>query len=50
MIENKKTGTFETYRKKMTNISKFRFGTFKSSQYSRMAERLYEKYFAPKKK
>ena len=42
--EAKKTGDFEYYRKKLTKLSQFNFGTYKSSQYTRMGHDLYDTY------
>ena len=45
LIENKKTSNVEKYRNKLTGIDKFDFKKFKSSQYRKMGEAIYNEYF-----
>jgi DGQHR domain-containing protein len=45
LITNKKVSTPENYRKKLTGVNDFDFKKFKSSQYRKMGETLYLKYF-----
>jgi hypothetical protein len=46
LVEHKKLYAFETYRNKFatSDLSKFHFSTYKSSQYRKLGEALYEKY------
>jgi DGQHR domain-containing protein len=48
LVEHKKLYVFETYKNKFAayDLSKFPFSTYKSSQYRKLGEALYEKYFA----
>jgi DGQHR domain-containing protein len=48
LVEHKKLYAFETYKNKFSasDLSKFPFSTYKSSQYRKLGEALYEKYFA----
>jgi DGQHR domain-containing protein len=48
LVEHKKLYTFETYKNKFvaSDLSKFPFSTYKSSQYRKLGEALYDKYFA----
>jgi len=48
LVEHKKLYTFETYKSKLgaSDLSKFQFSSYKSSQYRKLGEALYEKYFA----
>jgi DGQHR domain-containing protein len=45
IIEHDKLHTFEYYRSKLVDLKKFDFTKYGSSQYNRMAQDLYEKYF-----
>lgn len=45
LIENKKTGTFDYYKSKLTNLSKFPFKQYHSSQYKQLALKIYDKHF-----
>ncbi|GFZ78804.1 hypothetical protein GCM10011531_05560 [Aquaticitalea lipolytica] len=45
LIENNKVSTVDTYKTKLKNIDKFDFKQFKSSQYRKMGEAIYKKYF-----
>jgi len=45
LIENGKTGDIEYYRNKLKGIEDFDFKAWKSSQYRRLGEKLYEDYF-----
>jgi len=46
LIANGKTGDFNFYQKKLANFSIDDLGDFHSSQYGRMAEKIYETHFA----
>ncbi len=46
LIENDKVSNFENYTKKLTNLNDFEFHKYKASQYRRMGEALYTKYFS----
>jgi len=46
IIENKNLYKFKTYQSKFSNINSFDFSKYKSSQYSRMAEDLFVRYFS----
>ncbi|MBL4616594.1 MAG: DGQHR domain-containing protein [Robiginitomaculum sp.] len=46
LIENDKIGDFSFYKKNLTDFSIKSLGDFHSSQYGRMAERIYTKYFS----
>lgn len=45
LIANNKTGDFSYYKNKLSGFSISELGDFHSSQYARMAEKIYEKYF-----
>ncbi len=45
LIENNKVSTVDIYKTKLKNIDKFDFKQFKSSQYRKMGEAIYKKYF-----
>ena len=45
LIENNKISTVEDYKLKLKNIDKYDFKQFKSSQYRKMGEAIYKKYF-----
>ena len=45
LIENNKLESFESYRSRLNSIKEFEFKKYKSSQYRRMGEDLYSKYF-----
>lgn len=45
LIENNKVSTVDVYRSKLKGIDKFDFKKFKSSQYRKLGEEIYEKYF-----
>jgi DGQHR domain-containing protein len=45
LIENNKVSTVENYKLKLKNIDLFDFKEFKSSQYRKMGEAIYKKYF-----
>lgn len=45
LIENNKVLTIENYKRKLKDIDKFDFKKFKSSQYRKMGEDIYNKYF-----
>lgn len=45
LIENNKLASFESYRSRLNSIKEFEFKKYKSSQYRRMGEDLYSKYF-----
>ena len=45
LIENDKLANFDTYRKQLASIKSFDFKRYKSSQYRRMGEKLYNDYF-----
>lgn len=46
LIENNKVTTIDIYRKQLKGIKDFKFKSFKSSQYRKMGESLYNTYFA----
>jgi len=45
LIENNKTGNSDFYRKKLVGIDQFKFKAFKSSQYRKMGQAIYDTYF-----
>ncbi len=45
IIEFDKVHSFEYYKGRLSEISKFDFAKYRSSQYGRMAEDMYQKYF-----
>lgn len=45
LIENNKVTTVDIYRKQLKGIKDFKFKSFKSSQYRKMGESLYNTYF-----
>ena len=45
LIENNKVLTIEDYKEKLKGIDKFDFKNFKSSQYRKMGEEIFNKYF-----
>ncbi len=45
LIENNKVKTIKDYKLKLENIDKFDFKQFKSSQYRKMGEAVYKKFF-----
>ena len=45
LIENDKLADFDTYKKQLASIKSFDFKRYKSSQYRRMGEKLYNDYF-----
>jgi DGQHR domain-containing protein len=45
LIENKKTGSHSDYSKKLVDINKFDFKSYKSSQYRKLGEDIHKKYF-----
>ncbi|KJS05735.1 MAG: hypothetical protein VR77_07400 [Flavobacteriales bacterium BRH_c54] len=45
LIENNKVSTTKNYSSKLNNINKFNFKQYKSSQYRKMGEDIYKKYF-----
>jgi len=45
LIENNKVASIEDYKLKLKDIEKFDFKKFKSSQYRKMGEEIYNKYF-----
>ena len=45
LIENDKVDIVENYEKKLKAINRFRFRDYKSSQYRKMGEDIYNKYF-----
>lgn len=45
LIENNKVSTVDNYKLKLKNIDKFDFKQFKSSQYRKLGEAIYKKYF-----
>ena len=45
LIENNKLANIESYRTRLNSIKEFEFKKFKSSQYRRMGEEIYNKYF-----
>lgn len=45
LIENNKTSDVNTYKQKLKNINSFDFKKFKSSQYRKMGEDLFNQYF-----
>ncbi|MGD9487513.1 MAG: DGQHR domain-containing protein [Calditrichaceae bacterium] len=45
LIENNKVSTIDDYKIKLNGIDKFDFKKFKSSQYRKMGEEIYNKYF-----
>lgn len=45
LIENNKIATIESYKNQLSGIDKFDFKKFKSSQYRKMGEAIYNKYF-----
>jgi len=48
LVEHKKLYSFETYKNKFaaSDLSKFSFSTYKSSQYRKLGDALYDKYFS----
>jgi len=45
LIENNKISTIETYKIQLRGIDKYDFKNFKSSQYRKMGQDIYDKYF-----
>lgn len=45
LIENDKTDTVDKYKEKLTTLNSFPFKDYKSSQYRKMGQDLYNKYF-----
>jgi len=45
LIENGKVDSVENYKTMLEGIDKFDFKKFKSSQYRKLGEAIYEKYF-----
>lgn len=45
LVENNKVSTIETYNEKLKNIDEFDFKKFKSSQYRKMGQEIYDTYF-----
>ena len=45
LIKNKKTGSIEDYRTKLTNIGEFDFDKYKGSHYAEMGQDLYQQFF-----
>jgi DGQHR domain-containing protein len=45
LIENNKVSNFEYYSNKLSDMNNFEFHLYKASQYRRMGEALYKKYF-----
>ncbi|MFK0691245.1 DGQHR domain-containing protein [Mesorhizobium sp. IMUNJ 23033] len=45
LIENGKTGDFDYYKARLTDLGKFPFKQYHSSQYKQLALKLYEKHF-----
>lgn len=45
LIENNKLASFESYRSRLNSIKEFEFKRYKSSQYRRMGEDIYNQYF-----
>lgn len=45
LIENRKTGEIEYYEKRLRDIAKFDFKAFKSSQYRKLGQCLYNEFF-----
>lgn len=48
LIDAGKTGDFNSYKKRLTGLSSFNFGKFKSSQYGAMSREVYSRYFEGK--
>ncbi|KAF0200264.1 MAG: DGQHR domain-containing [Bacteroidetes bacterium] len=48
LIENGHVGDFEFYKNQLENIDTFDFKSYKSSQYRKMGEDIYDKYFSGK--
>ena len=46
LVENQKVQNFEHYKKNLAEVDKFNFSKYRSSQYGRMGDELYKKYFA----
>ena len=45
IIENNKVSKFEHYKTKLKGIDKYDFKSFKSSQYRKMGQDIYDNYF-----
>lgn len=45
LIKNKKTGSIEDYRTKLTNVGEFNFDKYKGSHYAEMGQDLYQQFF-----
>lgn len=45
LIKNKKTGSIEDYRTKLTNVGEFDFDKYKGSHYAEMGQDLYQQFF-----
>ena len=45
LIENDKVGDVDYYKKKLKGIAKFPFKQYKSSQYRKMGEEIYRRFF-----
>lgn len=45
LIDNNKVSSVDIYKTKLTGVEKFPFKTYKSSQYRKMGEDIYNKYF-----
>jgi DGQHR domain-containing protein len=45
LIENNKTGAMDYYKKKLKGIAGFPFKDYKSSQYRKMGEEIYQRFF-----
>lgn len=46
IVNNNLTGDFDYYKSKLKNLKDFSYDEYHSSQYSRMGEELFERYFA----
>jgi hypothetical protein len=46
IIEHGSVHKFQFYRRKLEDLQSFKFGEYHSSQYGRMGDELYRKYFA----
>lgn len=45
LIENNKTESLDNYREKLENIKSFNFRGYKSSQYRKMGQKIYDQFF-----
>lgn len=46
IIEKSKIHSFEYYKNRLTDLAKFNFSKYRSSQYGRMGEEMFEKFFS----